>query len=811
MKNKGKGLLEEAGKRQVSNLAGRLSSIRSRFTSRLTNLVPNQFRWMIPFLQENIEVSTPELERLKGKLPQRFRDKDLDGSGVVSEVEEETYPSIPQQLKSVYPKYSCLQKNPLGCQWSQQTIEEEPEAKYCLKCGFPALLTPEAKIRGNRGLYQVESFLGQRGMGRLYQAIQLPEGQPVVIKEYLLPQRYFNYEETKQRQNDFTRLAGINLADGRVQDFRLITPSDAIADSHEERCYMVTRGNLDTSSTLASYLALTGSLSSEQVRQILNQVLQSLEFLHTQKFRLSSGLIHQGLAHGNLSLNSLLIALNFQGFFIYLCDLGLWENQFLPPLVEAPALSPAKDLKDLGYIAFYLLAGGTVDPNTNQKLDPSLEKHWPTVNPALKSFILNLIGIGIVDFQSAEVARQALLKLPPEREIEPSRTLLELEEEETKKTKRPLIPWFFIGALGLLLLTALIWWLIARSRRQEAIVEDTLTCCIEQISGIPSGKFTYTASKNSPWSYVLTQPNLIAKQITLEAELNKRQPQLQLSYQPEPSVPAAIAQVQSQQAEFAIASFFNNLSPDLGYEEFAYDGLVVFVPFSYVRRKNNLPEALKGQISLEQLRQLYTGKITNWRELGGPNLPVKLYIPDEDEAVQIFQERVLVNQAAINDFKNLVSSQDCKQQDESFTTARYPEIIPCPTFETLRQVIGGFEDEQFGGIAFGSLSKVLGQCSVYPLDLVKNNTDPISPLIQDDGKPVTPKTDLCNDKGSYSPNYETFLNKSYPLAYPLAVIYPRDNSREPIGQKFAAILKTVEAQRLLSKTGLVPLQQLEEP
>ncbi|NET60770.1 MAG: phosphate ABC transporter substrate-binding protein [Symploca sp. SIO2E6] len=804
MKNKGKELLKEASRRQVSNLGGRLSSLRSRFTSGLTNLVPNQLRWMVPFLQENIEVSTPDLEQLKGKLPQRFRDQDLDDLDAVSEVEGEASRFVGKQVKSVYPKYDQC-PNPLACQWSQQTIEEEPEAKYCLQCGFPAILAPEAKIQGNRARYQVESLLGQRGMGRLYNAIQLPEGQPVVLKEYLLPQRHFNYEETKQRKDEFTRLAKLDLADGRVQDFRLITPFDAIADSQKERCYLITPGNLGASVTLANYLAINGSLSSTEVRQVLKQVLQSLEFLHTQKFRLGSGQIHQGLTHGNLRLDSLLITVNFQGFFIYLCDLESWERQFRPPLVEPPALSRAKDLKDLGYIAFYLLAGGRVDPNTGKPLDPSIEEHWPAVEPVLKNFILNLIGI---NFPTAEIARQALLKLPVTREIQPSKPPLETTEE-VKKTKGFLIPWFLLGTIGLLLLAALIWWLTARSRRQEAIAEATLTCCIEQVSGIPSGKFTYTASQNGPWSYVLTQPNLIAKEVTLEAELNKRQPQLQLTYQPEPSVAEAIANIQSKQAEFAIASFFNNLSPDLGSETFAYDGLVVFVPFSYIRRKNNLPQALKGKISLEQLRQLYTGKITNWRELGGPDLPVKLYIPDDDEARRIFQERVLVNQTALNSFNQLIRSGECKKEDES-TIAYQPEIIPCPTFKTLRQVIRGFENEQFGGIAFGSLSKVLGQCSVYPLDLVTKNSAPIAPLIQDDGKPVTPNTDLCNDKGSYEPNQEQFLNKSYPLAYSLAVVYPRDNSREPIGQKFAEILKTVEAQRLLSKTGLVPLQKLGE-
>ncbi len=53
------------------------------------------------------------------------------------------------------------------------------------------------------------------------------------------------------------------------------------------------------------------------------------------------------------------------------------------------------------------------------------------------------------------------------------------------------------------------------------------------------------------------------------------------------------------------------------------------------------------------------------------------------------------------------------------------------------------------------------------------------------------------------------MNQTYPLAYSLAVVYPRDNSRKPVGKKFVEILKTVEAQQLLEDTGLVRLQPFE--
>jgi hypothetical protein len=113
-----------------------------------------------------------------------------------------------------------------------------------------------------------------------------------------------------------------------------------------------------------------------------------------------------------------------------------------------------------------------------------------------------------------------------------------------------------------------------------------------------------------------------------------------------------------------------------------------------------------------------------------------------------------------------------------------------------------------GAIAFGKLSQVFGQCSVYPLALKEGKTDFVHPLIQDNQQPVNPTTDLCEHKGSYFPNLQVFRDNSYPLGYPLGVVYPRDNSRPPVGAKFAEMLRTQEGQQLLSRTGLIPLYPL---
>jgi ABC-type phosphate transport system substrate-binding protein len=268
-----------------------------------------------------------------------------------------------------------------------------------------------------------------------------------------------------------------------------------------------------------------------------------------------------------------------------------------------------------------------------------------------------------------------------------------------------------------------------------------------------------------------------------------------------------IDKVCSQKTDFAVTDLTDNLSNcnsnimGLEYQKVAYDGLVVFVAFSYSKRERGLPKALNGQITLEQLRQLYTGKIDNWKKLDGPDLPVKLYTPSETDALRIFEQRVLKDEVAIKTFQSLQRKGISKE----------PKIERVSTLKMLRNVIQDFEQHEVGAIAFATISKVFGQCSVYPLALVEGKKEPVQVLVQDNGEPINPTIDLCKDKGSYFPDPQVLQTGRYPLGYPLVVVYPRDNSRPLFGAKFAEMLRTEEGQRLLDKTGVVPLQPLPRP
>ncbi len=763
--------------------------IGNRFVEFLNKVVPAPLRFLIPFLRDDLGIEPFSISSFKGiSVPEKNETKE-----VLKEITIEQRIGAIWQINSQFLRYECQEANPFRCEIPQETITDDPNNKYCKKCRFPATLPPEIKVRGRLGVYQVDNFIGIRGTGRLYNATNLSDGESFIFKEYVIPNKYFNEQETRECKRNFEASSEMKLLDGRTQDARLVTPIEAIADRREERCYVILP-HIENAITLADYLATHGAMNSWQVKSFLNQSLQTLESLHSQKYRFRSGVVASGLPHGNLTFYSISIRDNLQGFTVYLNDLAFWEDNFYPKDSPEESYSMSHDLEDLGYIAFYLLQGGVIELENRYCLNPHDMKHWgDNVHGGLKKFIQNLIGFGESSYASAEVARRALLRIYIEREA-----VIEFsEQQEQAATEKKKWAWLtknaiaiFGGVLLLLLLAFLLYWWFTQPPKPVSL---NFPCCISQISDIPEGKFTYTADKNGTWNYTLLQKNLITKGSTLEDELQKSQPKLQLTYQPINDDQSIKSKLESNQADFAISSVIGNAGGNFISQDIAYDGLTVFVAFSYAQRNDSLPNALQGRLTFEQLRKIYTGEIINWRQLGGPNLPIKLYMPLDKESVQIFEQRVLKDKNAIAAFQQLT-------QDGS------NGITPLSIFDSLRQVIQDFEERNVGSISFGSLSQVFGQCSVYPLTLADDRKSFVAPLILKTGKAVNPDIDLCNEKGNYIQNYNAFINQTYPLTYPISVVYTRDNRRTPIAERFVAIMRTEEAQNLLKQTGLTPLK-----
>jgi len=743
-----------------------------------------------------------------------------------------------------YAKYACKETFPLHCRYSNNIT-----AKVCEFCNFPAVLPPGIRLQAERQGYevQVKDFLKPRGNGWLYRGRRLDSGQPVILKEYLLPLRYFTRSRARACRENFRQVATLELADGRSPEFRLLVPDDICIqpDRPEEstppsfgRCYQILSGERGADPSLRDYLAShNGRLPAERVRWILARVLQSAICLHEQKFRLRSGAVRRGLEHGNLTLETLLVDSLSAPALVYLSDLALWERQFDPqarpesaeagggavsPARTAP-VAPERDLHALGRVAIALLEG--------EANDAHLSGEVRSAQPHLARVIDRLLG-GEAAFASARDAAESLREVP----VAPAAIALP-PPEPLPAPPRPRRLWPLAIATVLLAavgvgLGVLAW----QWGRQRAAAEPDL-CCFDRVEPIPP-RALYVGAADGVWADIFKRDSVATPGQSLREFLESSRPGLQgWCYQTYPLAPlpgrgscASYALAPERINDKSLADLARSGAIDFGIlppgalafdpEQaaipFARDGVVVFVAFNSPEREDGLTYHLRGQISFEQLRQLYTGRVERWNQLDPqlPDIPVQLYAPRDETAIASFESVIFRERAAdAAEFRRRLgrsadSDPDLSPASGPDAIARSgPTIVQLPTTLLLRQTIADFEDRTppVGSIGFESLARVFDQCAIYPLALAGEASPPISPLVRNDGTAISPRTDLCQSKGEFRPNHAAIATQRYPLSYPLAVVYRRDNRRPDAGRTFARLLTTVQGQCLLQNAGLTPL------
>ncbi len=178
-------------------------------------------------------------------------------------------------------------------------------------------------------------------------------------------------------------------------------------------------------------------------------------------------------------------------------------------------------------------------------------------------------------------------------------------------------------------------------------------------------------------------------------------------------------------------------------------------------------------LTLTQLKDIYTGNITNWNQVGGPNLTIEPASRSKDGGtVQFFQEDVLEGEDFTDNVTILGS-----------TTAALRFVSSTP-----------------GAIYFASAPEVIGQCTVAPVSVGESSGQLVTPY----RLPYVEPTD-CPDRRNLL-NLNAFQSQSYPLLRPLYVAIRRDGTTaEQAGRAYAELLKTNEGQGLLSQVGFVPL------
>jgi phosphate transport system substrate-binding protein len=180
-------------------------------------------------------------------------------------------------------------------------------------------------------------------------------------------------------------------------------------------------------------------------------------------------------------------------------------------------------------------------------------------------------------------------------------------------------------------------------------------------------------------------------------------------------------------------------------------------------------------LTVAQLKDIYTGKITNWQEVGGTNLPITVYSRSKEAGgtVEFFVENVL--------------------NKENFgANVSYVGT----TTEALRKVRASP-----GGIYYASAPEVVPQCMIKSLPLGRTNSQFVPPYQEPFVSPSE-----CPTKRNQL-NTQVFRSGNYAITRNLFVIVKQNGQTDQqAGEAYANWLLTPDGQKLIEKAGFVRIK-----
>ncbi|NET33509.1 MAG: PstS family phosphate ABC transporter substrate-binding protein [Cyanothece sp. SIO1E1] len=290
---------------------------------------------------------------------------------------------------------------------------------------------------------------------------------------------------------------------------------------------------------------------------------------------------------------------------------------------------------------------------------------------------------------------------------------------------------------------------------------------LAEVQGVPDGLFSYGGS--TTWAPIRK---------TLDPVIQTVWPRFQLRYT-DPTIGApgsgsGIRMLLAGQLAFSQSSralkeeeYQSALQRGFSLKQIpvAIDGIAIAVNPSL-----NLPG-----VTVAQLKDIYTNQITNWSQVGGPNLPITAYSrrPEEGGTVEFFVDNVLDG----DDFGRNVT------------------FIPTTT-EALRQVA-----TDSGGVYYASAPEIVPQCTIIPLPIGRTAEKMIAPY---QAPLVSP--DACPAQRNQL-NAEAFQNGDYPITRRLFVIVKQNGQPDQqAGEAYAELILTSQAQELLKQAGFVGIR-----
>jgi phosphate transport system substrate-binding protein len=174
----------------------------------------------------------------------------------------------------------------------------------------------------------------------------------------------------------------------------------------------------------------------------------------------------------------------------------------------------------------------------------------------------------------------------------------------------------------------------------------------------------------------------------------------------------------------------------------AYDGITLVVN----------PTNSVSNLTFNQLRGIYNGSISNWKEVGGADVPIAVISRDSSSGTYA-------------DFQKDVMNGD-KYRFDVITKSTTKEVVTAVSKNS----------NAIGYIGFAYLDK------------------------------STKALNLNNGKGYVYPTAKSILSGSYPLSRPLN-FYNNGKSSSDLTKKFIDFVMSAEGQKIVSKVGFVPVKK----
>jgi len=327
-----------------------------------------------------------------------------------------------------------------------------------------------------------------------------------------------------------------------------------------------------------------------------------------------------------------------------------------------------------------------------------------------------------------------------------------------------------IGELLTILIIGGLWlWLRPRLSIANGASSSTspATSTFKTATDVPSGSFNYGGS--TAWAPIRQ---------SVDSQIQSTRPELHLRYvdptDTSPGSGSGIRMLLNGKLDFTESSrpltaqeytIAQQRGITLEQHQVGVDGIAVVVN----------PALKVPGLTVDQLQQIYLGQITNWKRLGGPDLPITPFSqkPENADTVLFFTKRVLEKQALSSNVQYVYS-----------------------TTEALRRV-----SQTFGGLYFASAPAVVLQCLVKPLPLGRTQDQLISPYRE----PLVPPNQCPLKRNQI--NTEAIKNGSYPITTKLFVIIKRNNSREQqVGEAYTKLLLTDQGQKAIEQAGFIPVR-----